>query len=181
MSQLAKLLGGAGSIDRIIVALEANNNHAAIDARLVGDVHEAMAKALKSLQLDPANTSGPELYRTLGNRFADDFGKLVKNQKFNEESLKALFSSKDFPKFWKDNLMTGAVYDGAPMSLNVFDVFADFRLNAPYARRESSHFRQTLAEELLKRYEKHFGANYPLIDKLKHVTIEQVNNPKRKK
>lgn len=45
--------------------LEAASHNPGADAQLVGDIHERARTAMKSLGLDPADTTGPELYHAL--------------------------------------------------------------------------------------------------------------------
>ncbi|MDR1032396.1 MAG: hypothetical protein LBL84_00070 [Candidatus Nomurabacteria bacterium] len=181
MSQLARLLGAnASALNSALGALEAHSAHKAIDAILLGDLHESMARAVIELGLDPANSTGPEIYRALGNRFATDFEQVLKNSKFDEVSLKAFMKRSTVPPFWRDTLWTGALYNSTPLSLNVFDVFDNFKLNSTYSTRQSAHFKCALADELLRRYKEVPGVSQVLLDKLERVIIGSNSKPKRK-
>lgn len=45
--------------------LEAASGRQGIDAKLIGDIHLKSSQAIRRLDLDPADTTGPELYRAL--------------------------------------------------------------------------------------------------------------------
>ncbi|MDR0397974.1 MAG: hypothetical protein LBH36_02205 [Candidatus Nomurabacteria bacterium] len=178
MSQLAKLLqANTHRLDFVTSSLN-KNCHMAIDAKLMGDLHETVARAMHNLGLDPENTTGPELYRALGNRFHEDFKQLVKTPKFDKKALQKLMEQKGSPRFWRDTLWAGALYDKRPLSFNVFDMFQSFSADIPYAAHGYENFKESLLGELVSRYEAR-GANHILLDKLKHVTIVQENNTKK--
>ncbi|MEX0748712.1 MAG: hypothetical protein WD467_03655 [Candidatus Saccharimonadales bacterium] len=64
------LLAKQPMFDRTITQLEAQTHNRSIDAALVAELlHTAHAK-MRVLKLDPADTTGPELYRTLVNTVA---------------------------------------------------------------------------------------------------------------
>jgi hypothetical protein len=180
MSQLARLLQVDDRLfDNAIAALNTSRGHRSVDAKLVGDLHEAAARAMLNLGLDPKNTTGPELYRAFGNRFATDFKQLLKTEKFSEATLKKLGKSQGYPQFWQDTLWVGAIYGAAPVSFNIFDIMADFKANAAYNIRRSANLRDALADELLKRYAAEPGISRVLIDKLERVIVESKDNSKK--
>lgn len=52
--------------------LEAASGHAGVDARLIGDISQKVTATCRELGLDPTDTQGPELYRALLERIAED-------------------------------------------------------------------------------------------------------------
>jgi hypothetical protein len=153
MSQLAKLLGvDARRLGRTVDLLDTHSG-GSVDTKLLGDIYESAARAMHALGLDPANTTGPELYHALEARFAKDFKQLIKSAKFDGKALRALMEKSDFPKFWKTTLWTGALRGDQPVSFNVFDVWENHNRKIPYAHRRYDHFQKDLAAQLLGRYE----------------------------
>jgi hypothetical protein len=68
VSHLAKLIGvNSTELDRLLAALEASSGHQAVDAKLMGGLHEKTARIIKQLGLDPADTTSKELNRALAN------------------------------------------------------------------------------------------------------------------
>src|SRR5688500_3130670 len=58
--------------------LEQASHRQGVDAKLIGVMHERMAKAIRDLGLDPADTTGQELYAALLARMANDNVRLAK-------------------------------------------------------------------------------------------------------
>jgi hypothetical protein len=56
---------------------QASGKHGA-DARLIGEITEKMHGAMRELRLDPANTTGQELYHSLMNRIQEDNERVTK-------------------------------------------------------------------------------------------------------
>lgn len=52
--------------------LEQASHHAGVDVALVGEIAATMSRRLRDIQLDPNDTSGPELYNALINKIAAD-------------------------------------------------------------------------------------------------------------
>lgn len=66
MSFLRDLLDAEEPLfDQSLQQLEAITHRQGVDAKLVGDIHHLATKAIKSLGLDEADTTGPELYHAL--------------------------------------------------------------------------------------------------------------------
>ncbi|MDR0591215.1 MAG: hypothetical protein LBG75_01490 [Candidatus Nomurabacteria bacterium] len=181
MSYLAKLLGvEAHPLELTVSMLEERGGGTAIDARLVGEIHERMAMLMLELGLDPANTTGSELYKALNNRFASDFEQLLKTAKFDKSALEKLFDKPEFPKFWQNSLFVGVAHDGGVISFNVYDALSNHRSGAPYGSQAVAEFKEALGAELVARYERQFGAKDILTTKLKHDMMVASNSKSKK-
>lgn len=55
-------------------------------------------------------------------------------------------------EFWKDRDYVGAMYNGFPVALNLFDVSFAYSNQEPYENRYAYHFRESLWNELFARY-----------------------------
>lgn len=128
--------------------LEQATGRAGIDTRLVADITQAAHEAMRSLGLDPADTTGVELYNALKNS--------VKNG-----HAETLLASCDFVLL---NLGDG------PISFNLHDVIENSHHELAYVQRQTGHGKRHLRLEIVKRYADHDRTH----DTLVHQLAEQM-------
>lgn len=131
LAQLEKATGGAG-----------------IDVRLISEVTEKAHAVLRQLRLDPADTTGEELYWGLTS--------LVKAGTANEVLKDATF------------VLLG--FDDGPVSFNLQDVIENAHHELGYADRTTGHAKRHLRAEIIRRYVEHDRTH----DELVHELAEQM-------
>lgn len=124
--------------------LEQATGFAGIDTRLVADITHQAHDAMRAMGLDPADTTGVELYNTLKNT--------VKNGQ-----AESLLGPLDFILL---NLGDG------PISLNLQDVIENSHHELPYVQRQSGHGKRHLRQEIIKRYAEHDRTHNTLVHQL---------------
>lgn len=124
--------------------LEQATGSAGIDTRLVADVTHQAHDVMRILGLDPADTTGVELYNTLKNTVRDG-------------RSEALLGSLDFVLL---NLGDG------PISFNLQDVIENAHHELPYVQRQSGHGKRHLRLEIIKRYAEHDRTHNTLVHQL---------------
>lgn len=106
--------------------LERAAGNPAIDAKLIGDIHERAYAVLRKLGLDPSDTTREELWAALHGRLPKDtLGK---------------------------SAYGGLIFAGSIISFNEHDVRANKKV--AFKDRTTSNMRQAIAQELVKRYKK---------------------------
>src|SRR5688572_12623438 len=113
--------------------LEQATGFAGVDTRLVADITHRAHEAMRVLGLDPADTTGVELYNALKNA--------VRNGR-----AEALLSALDFVLL---NLGDG------PISFNLQDMIENSHHELPYVQRQTGHGKRHLRLEIIRRYAEH--------------------------
>jgi sugar/nucleoside kinase (ribokinase family) len=108
--------------------LEKATGHAGVDTRLIGDIIARSHEVMRTLGLDPADTTARELYNALRSRAKDE----------------GLFADTGF---------VGLVLDGEVISFNANDVLHNH--TREYEERTLDAMRQGLAQEIVDRYYQH--------------------------
>lgn len=117
---------------------------AGVDVRLIADITEKAHKVMRRMALDPADTTGEELYWALRN--------IVKQG--NVESVLAeteyiLINSGD-----------------GPVSFNIQDVIENAHHELPYPERSVAHAQRHLRAEIIKRYADHDRTDRDMVHQL---------------
>ncbi len=113
--------------------LERATGNAGVDTRLIADITQIAHQVMRDLGLDPANTSGIELYNALRNAARTGLAE-------------GLLASSSFTLI---NLGNG------PISLNVLDVIENSHHELPYEQRRIDHGQRQLRIEVIRRYAEH--------------------------
>lgn len=124
--------------------LEQATANAGVDTRLIADITHKAHDAMRALGLDPADTTGTELYNALKN--------VVKHDRF----LK-LLQRMDYVLL---NLGDG------PISFNVQDVIENAHHELSYDQRQTGHGKRHLRMEIVRRYAEHDRTHDELVHKL---------------
>ncbi len=115
-----------------VARLEQATGNGGVDIRLVGDISEKANRMMRELGLDPANTTGEELYQALSALIRHD-----------ESRAKQLFSGTSYVL---TNLGSG------PISFNLFDIIENSHHSLPYDKRTVAHAQRKLRAEFVRRY-----------------------------
>lgn len=129
-----------------LATLEKATGSAGVDTRLVADITHAAHEIMRSLGLDPADTTGVELYNALKN--------VVRNGR-----SETVFSSSPFVLV---NLGDG------PISFNIQDVIENTHHELSYEQRQTGHGKRHLRLEIIKRYAEHDRTHNELVHELAH-------------
>lgn len=124
--------------------LEQATGFAGIDTRLVADITHQAHDALRSLGLDPADTTGLELYNALKN--------VVRSGQ-----AEVLLASHDFV------LLN---FGDGPISFNLQDVIENSHHELPYGERQTGHGKRHLRLEIIRRYAEHDRTHNSLVHQL---------------
>lgn len=127
-----------------LAALEKASGSAGIDTRLVADITHKAHEAMRSLGLDPADTTSHELYNALKN--------VIRNGRA-ETFLVPL-------SYVLLNLGDG------PISFNIQDVIENTHHELPYDQRRTGHGKRHLRLEIIKRYAEHDRTHNELVHQL---------------
>jgi sugar/nucleoside kinase (ribokinase family) len=127
-----------------IQELERATGNAGIDTKLIGDITEKAHEIMRTLHLDPADTTGEELYAALRNA--------VKISQANN----ILQSS---------NYILVNLGDG-PISLNLQDAVENMHHELSYQNRTVAHAQRHLRMEIVKRYAEHDRTDNEMVHKL---------------
>lgn len=109
-------------------------------------------------QLAGNNIHWRVIQRHLGKRTGSNVDRAVFRPHLEPEDLhwrraeEMLFEIDPGLEFWKDRDYVGKVFDGFPVSFNLFDVSFAYANEEPYERRYAYHFRESLWNELFVRY-----------------------------
>ena len=124
--------------------LEQATGFAGIDTWLVADITHQAHGVMRTLGLDPADTTGVELYNALKNAVRNGQGERLLG-KLNFTLL---------------NLGEG------PISFNLQDVIENSHHELPYVQRQSGHAKRQLRLEIIKRYAEHDRTHDTLVHQL---------------
>ena len=113
--------------------LEKSTGYSGVDTRLIADVTHKAHSTMRRLGLDPADSTGRELYQAL----------LATVKKGTYEAL--LFDT--------DYILLA--FEGDVVSFNLIDVIENSHHELPYAQRIMSHGRRSLRGEIVQRYLEH--------------------------
>ena len=123
--------------------LEKASGDAGIDTRLIADVTEKAHAVMRELAIDPADTSGEELYHALISAVRQDRTQLLSDTAF----------------------VLTAFVDG-PVSFNLQDVIENSHHELPYAERTCAHAQRHLRTEIIRRYADHDRTDNTLVHQL---------------
>ncbi|HET6747160.1 MAG TPA: carbohydrate kinase family protein [Candidatus Saccharimonadales bacterium] len=124
--------------------LEQATGNAGVDARLIADITQKAHEAMRSLGLDPSDTTGVELYNALKNT--------VRNG--SAETILAPLT------YTLLNLGDG------PISFNIQDVIENAHHELAYVQRQTGHGKRHLRLEIVKRYAQHDRTHDEIVHKL---------------
>ncbi|MDB5176852.1 MAG: putative Ribokinase [Candidatus Saccharibacteria bacterium] len=127
-----------------MVDLERATGNAGVDVKLLADVLERGHRVLRSIGLDPADTTGTEAYRALNN--------LVKS----EGAQKQLADADSVVIFLGEDLV----------SFNLQDVIENAHHELPFADRVMGHAQRHLRAEIVRRYAEHDRTHNALVHQL---------------
>lgn len=116
---------------------------AGVDTRLIADVMEKGHAVMRELGLDPADTSGKELYHALN--AAIERGNLV---------------------LLADMTFVLLPFDDGPVSFNLRDVIENVHHELSYENRTCAHGKRHLRAEIIRRYAEHDRTDNTLIHQL---------------
>lgn len=124
-----------------IAQLERATGAAGIDVRLIADITQEAHGVMRALGLDPADTTGPELYKMLE--------ATVRSQRAHD-------LLQDTPYVLVN------VGDG-PISFNLQDVIENAHHELPYEKRQAGHGQRHLRMEIVRRYAEHDRTNNDMV------------------
>ncbi len=128
---------------RTILELEQASGSSGVDTKLIGDITENAHSVMRSVGLDPSDTSAEELYHVL-NAVVDN-GDLVKLAGMQYVLLP---------------------FDDGPISFNLMDVIDNAHHQLPFADRKVGHAQRNLRLEIIKRYAEHDRTSNELVHNL---------------
>lgn len=142
--------------------LESSTGHAGVDVQLIGEIIASAHRVMRTLGLDPADTTQTELYNALSAQAA------------NENLL-------------DDCRYIGLTFEGQVISFNVDDVKDN--IGRPYAERTTRRMQCALQVELVSRYSNHARTNSDVVtafardagltvcyDNHNHKETQEINN-----
>jgi sugar/nucleoside kinase (ribokinase family) len=133
---LKDLLGNTHPLFLMNVArLEKATGGAGVDVRLIGEITDKANRAMRSLGLDPANTTANELYLALNSIVRRDINR----------AREILADT----KYVLANLGSG------PISFNILDVIENSHHTLSYDERTVAHAQRLLRSEFVRRYAEH--------------------------
>lgn len=126
------------------------------------------------------------IQRHLGKRTDTTIGKEVFRPHLEPEDLhwrraeEMLFDIDPELEFWKGRDYVARVYDGFPVSFNLFDVSFAYANEEPYENRYAYHFRESLWNELFTRYMGSKNLEAQIINDLDNAIVapEKLSPPK---
>ncbi len=124
--------------------LEKASGNAGIDIQLIADVTHSAHDICRALKLDPADTTGEELYWALNSTV-----RMGKAEEYLADTRFVLMSFAD-----------------GPLSFNLQDVIENAHHALPYADRTVSHGQRHLRAEIIKRYAEHDRTHNELVHEL---------------
>lgn len=127
-----------------LASLEKATGNAGVDTRLVADITHKAHEVIRQMGLDPADTTGVELYNALKNT--------VKNGQ-----AETMLESTSFILI---NLGDG------PISFNIQDVIENAHHELSYEQRQAGHGKRHLRLEIIKRYAEHDRTHNELVHEL---------------
>lgn len=133
---------------KTIADLERASGNAGIDTKLIADMTERAHALMRELRIDPADTSGKELYLAL-------------NASVGNDSVMLRLAESPYV------LMR---FDDGPVSFNLQDVIDNAHHELPYETRTTAHAQRHLRIEVIKRY----AASDRIHDSLLHELTQPV-------
>lgn len=127
---------------RTIAELERASGQAGIDTRLIADITEKAHQVMRSLGLDPADTSAEELYHALCSVVSSNM---------------AALDGCDYVLLR---------FDDGPVSFNSQDMVESAHHELAYAERQVGHAQRHLRAEIIKRYAEHDRTDNKLVHAL---------------
>lgn len=144
-----------------IARLERAAGNAGIDVGLIGEITDSANGIMRRLGLDPADTTGRELYMALNS--------LVRT---SEERAREILS---------DGIYVLTNLGVGPISFNIHDVIENSHHDIAYEKRSVAHAQRRLRMELVRRYAEHERTHDEMVDALaREVNIlleEDVHHP----
>lgn len=119
-----------------IARLERATGGAGVDVRLIGEITDTSNRIMRTLGLDPADTTSEELYRALGGFV----------RQAEEDEVRALLSGSSYVLA---NVGLG------PISCNLHDIIENAHHGLAYEKRTIAHAQRRLRAELIRRYAEH--------------------------
>lgn len=142
---LADLLGNDHPLFvRTIAEFERASGNAGIDTRLIADITERAHSAMRDLGIDPADSSGEEVYHALNAAVASGRA---------EHAL-------------ADSHFVLLGFDDGPVSFCLHDVVENAHHELPYNQRAIGHAQRHLRAEIIRRYAEHDRTSGDLIHEL---------------
>jgi ribokinase len=129
---------------KTISDFERASGSSGIDTRLIADITETAHTIMRDLGVDPADTSGEELYHALGASVRDG-----RAQRLLAKSHFVLLA-----------------YDDGPVSFCVQDVIENEHHEIEYEKRTVAHAQRHLRAEIIKRYAEHDRTDGAMIHEL---------------
>ncbi|MCA9335188.1 carbohydrate kinase family protein, partial [Candidatus Saccharibacteria bacterium] len=127
-----------------LVALEKAVGNDGVDVKIIGDILERGHRILRSIGLDPADTTGLEAYKSL-------------NSHAKSDEFKAQLRDTDFV------LLT---FGDDLVSFNLHDIVENTHHQLRYEDRVLGHAQRHLRAEIIRRYAEHDRSNNELVHKL---------------
>lgn len=127
-----------------IAQMERATGNAGVDTRLIADITHEAHSVMRSLGLDPADTTGKELYR----------------------ALDASVTNGQPEELLRNTPYVLLNFGDGPISLNKQDVIENAHHQLPYEQRGVGHGQRHLRMEIIKRYANHDRTNNELIHAL---------------
>lgn len=141
---LERLLGNSDPLfSTALVKLEQAAGGEGVDVRLIADITHAAHEVIRTLQLNPANSTALEVYNALRAHVA----------KTSREEL----LTKDYLIF---------ILDREVVSFNSIDLLDDLRHNRQFKTRTLNHARRALMGEITHRYTNHPSTHIPTVKRL---------------
>lgn len=128
---------------RTIAEFEKASGNAGIDTRLIADITEKAHAAMRTLGLDPADTSAEELYRALNASVQNDNAQVLAGCEY------VLLR-----------------FDEGPVSFNEQDVVENAHHELAFKDRLVGHAQRHLRAEIVKRYAEHDRTNNEMVHEL---------------
>lgn len=129
-----------------VAKLERSTGNSSIDVRLIADITANAIEIIKSLGLDPKDTTGRELYHTILSSVKRD-------------GFERLFEKSDY---------TLVIFDGQVISFNLIDIIENFHHEMPYERQITTHGKRSLCGEIVERYVSHPRTNDKTVRDIAH-------------
>lgn len=143
--KLAELLGNDHPLfARTMADFEKASGHAGIDTRLIADMTEKAHAIMRQLRIDPADTSGEELYH----------------------ALNAAVGNTHTEQLLHDSHYVLLNFDDGPVSLCLHDVIENAHHLLPYDQRVVGHAQRHLRMEIVRRYADHDRTSGEMIHEL---------------
>ncbi len=131
-----------------LAALERATGNAGVDVKLLADITERGHDVLRSLGLDPANTTAEEAYHALRNLSGS-------------ESAHRRLSETDYVLLLLDDRL---------VSFNLQDVIENTHHELPFVKRTLAHAQRHLRAEIVRRYAEHDRTH----DEMVHVLADEI-------